>query len=234
MRAVLYVAAKAPRPGFAKTRLGRAIGHDRAAALAGAFLRDLAARLARAPALPFEVAWFITPPDAWPEIAPLVADLAPARVVAQGEGDWGERQRALFREAAARGEGRVVVLASDSPHTSVATIAAAFAALERADLVIGPVRDGGYYLLGMRGWHDVLRDVAMSTGNVARDIAAAAARAGLSIAQVETSFDVDEVDDLRHLRELVPSRDDLPATRAILATLPERPTPAARPAPGAG
>ncbi len=109
MPAVLYVAAKAPRPGFAKTRLGRAIGHDPAAALAGAFLRDLAARLARAPALPFEVAWFITPPDAWPEIAPLVGNLARARVVAQGEGDWGERQRALFRDAAARGERKPVL-----------------------------------------------------------------------------------------------------------------------------
>ena len=133
-----------------------------------------------------------------------------------------KRQRALFREAAARGEGRVVILASDSPHTSVATIAAAFAALERADLVIGPVRDGGYYLLGMRGWHDVLRDVAMSTGSVAREIAAAAARAGLSLAQVETTFDVDEVYDLRQLRELVATRDDLPATRAILETVPEQ------------
>ena len=224
---MLYVAAKAPRPGFAKTRLGRAIGHDRAAALAGAFLRDLAARLARAPDLPCEVAWFITPPDAWPEIAPLVAALAPARVVAQGEGDWGERQRVLFREAAARGEERAIILASDSPHTSVATIAAAFAALERADLVIGRVHDGGYYLLGMRGWHDVLRDVAMSTGSVAREIAAAAARAGLSLAQVETTFDVDEVDDLRHLRELVARRDDLPATRAVLETVPEQLVPGA-------
>ncbi|MBI2323280.1 MAG: hypothetical protein HYU88_14575, partial [Chloroflexi bacterium] len=69
MREVLYIAAKAPRVGFAKTRLGEAVGQAQAVALYAAFLRDLAARFADAP---FPVGWYVTPPDAWSEIAPLV------------------------------------------------------------------------------------------------------------------------------------------------------------------
>ena len=42
MRDALYIAAKAPRAGFAKTRLGREIGHERAVAFYAAFLSDLA------------------------------------------------------------------------------------------------------------------------------------------------------------------------------------------------
>lgn len=69
MSDVLYVAARAPRPGFTKTRLGQAIGHEQAAALYVAFLRDLAARFAHAP---FPVGWYVTPEDAWDDLAPLV------------------------------------------------------------------------------------------------------------------------------------------------------------------
>lgn len=213
---ILYIAAKAPRPGLTKTRLGQAIGHEPAVALYRAFLQDLAARFASAP---FVLCWFITPPDAWPEIAPLVAPTGEARVLAQGEGDWTERQRVLFREAAARGEERVILIASDSPHLAVETVTDAFRELDRHDLVVGPVYDGGYYLFGMRGWHDVLHGVPMSTGTVVQEIIARAERSGLSVGQVETTFDIDEADDLRYLQQLAPSRADLPATRAVLETL---------------
>jgi uncharacterized protein len=53
-RDVLYVAARAPRPGFTKSRLGRAIGHERIATLYGTFVQDLAERLEAAP---FAVGW---------------------------------------------------------------------------------------------------------------------------------------------------------------------------------
>lgn len=215
--ATLYIAAKAPRPGTVKTRLGRAIGHEAAAALYRAFLRDLAARFAAAP---FTVGWFVTPPGAWREIAPLVAPPATgARVLAQGAGDWTARQRTFFQGAAARGEGRVVLIASDSPQVTVRVVAAAFRQLDRHDLVLGPVYDGGYYLLGMRGWHDVLRGIPMSTRTVLGDIAGRARRAGLSVGWVAPTFDIDEVDDLRYLRAVPAARRDLAATRAAMKAL---------------
>jgi rSAM/selenodomain-associated transferase 1 len=213
---ILYIAAKAPRAGLAKTRLGNSIGHESAVTLYKAFLQDLAARFAGAP---FGRGWYVTPSDAWPEIAPLVAACGTSRVLFQGEGDWTKRQRELFYGAAERGEERVVLTASDSPHLTVEVVARAFGELDRHDLVFGPTYDGGYYLIGMRGYHDVLHDVEMGTDTVMDEIYARTERAGLSVGSVETTFDVDEIEDLEYLRRLVATRPDLAATRAVLERL---------------
>jgi rSAM/selenodomain-associated transferase 1 len=213
---ILYIAAKAPRAGLAKTRLGNSIGHESAVTLYKAFLQDLASRFAGAP---FRRGWYVTPPDAWPEIAPLVAPCGKSRVLFQGEGDWTKRQRGLFYGAAQRGEKKVVLTASDSPHLAIEVVARAFGELDRHDLVFGPTYDGGYYLIGMRGYNDILHDVEMGTDTVMNEIYARAERAGLSVGSVETTFDVDEIEDLKHLRRLVATRPDLAATRAVLETL---------------
>ncbi len=208
----LYIAAKAPRIGLAKTRLGRAIGHEAAVGLYRAFLYDLRARFAAAP---FPVGWYFTPADALSEFRALVDPIDSwARLLVQGEGDWTERQRALFRGAAQRGEERIVLIASDSPHVTIDVVAGAFSELDRHDLVFGPVGDGGYYLIGMRGWHDVLAGIAMSTGTVLEQILARAQKANLSVGQVEATFDVDEAADLAQLHTLALARSDLAATRA--------------------
>jgi rSAM/selenodomain-associated transferase 1 len=213
MTAVLYIAARAPRPGFAKTRLGKAIGHEAANTLYAAFLKDLAARFARAP---FPVGWYVTPEDAWESLAPLVhPHLGPVEI--QGPGDWGVRQQALFSSASSRGETRTILVASDSPQLTVEVVVEAFTLLERHDLVLGPVDDGGYYLVGMRGSWPVLGGVPMSTRTVLAEIVARAEQLGLSVALVESTFDVDETEDLARLAPLADTREDLPATRAALA-----------------
>jgi glycosyltransferase A (GT-A) superfamily protein (DUF2064 family) len=71
-------------------------------------------------------------------------------------------------------------------------------------------------LIGMRGWHDVLDGVEMSTSSVFENILARAQAMGVSVGQVEELFDVDEADELDMLRDLLRTRDDLPATRAAL------------------
>jgi len=210
----LYVIAKAPRVGLAKTRLGRTIGHERAVTLYRAFLQDLAARFSGAP---FALGWYVTPPDAWAEISPLVGESG--QVLFQGEGDLTERQRELFREAAGRGEERTVLIASDSPHLTVGIVEEAFRCLDRQDIVFGPTYDGGYYLIGMRGHHDVLQEAPMSVGTELDGIVARARLSGLSVALLETTFDVDVVEDIRHLRPLVLERPDLAATRDALESL---------------
>ncbi len=217
MTDALYIIAKAPRVGFAKTRLGRAIGDEAAVSLYKAFLRDLGARFAHAP---FECGWYVTPPDAWNDIAPLVSwDGREVRILLQGGGDLGERQRDLFLAAAARGEEKVVLIASDSPQLTVEVVQRAFRELDRHDIVFGPTHDGGYYLIGMRGFKDVFCGVPMSVGNVLEGIVAVAERSGLSVGRVEATFDVDEVEDLEHLRRLAEHRADLAATRAALEAL---------------
>ncbi len=214
MSDALYVIARAPRVGFAKTRLGRGIGHERAISLYRAFLRDLAARFSGSP---FPCGWYVTPPDAWPEIAEITGETG--RVIFQGDGDLTERQSELFRGAKGRGEGRTVLIASDSPHLGVGVVEEAFRRLDGDDLVFGPTFDGGYYLIGMRGYHDVLEGMPMSVGTELDGITARARLSGLSVGLLEPTFDVDVEEDLRHLRPLALERDDLRATRDALESL---------------
>ena len=224
MSAVLYVAARAPRSGFTKTRLGQAIGDEQATLLYAAFISDLAARLA---GLPFTVGWYVTPKDAWDDLAPLIGtsfghDEYSGRagpVLVQGRGDWATRQQQLFREAPNRGETRTILIASDSPHLDVTEVVEAFELLVGYDLVLGPTFDGGYYLVGMRGPREILDGVEMSTGTVLAEIVERAERLGLSVAFIRPTFDVDEAGDLARLAEVVRHRDDLPATRAALDLL---------------
>ena len=214
MTDVLYVIAKAPRVGFAKTRLGATIGHEEAIELYKGFLRDLGARFVQAP---FGFGWYITPPDAWPEISALTGETE--RLIYQGEGDLTDRQRELFREATRRGE-RAVLIGSDAPHLSVETIKEAFRALDHHDLVFLPTHDGGYCLIGMSGPHDeVLEGVEMSTGSELEAIIRQAQLSGLSVKLLEPTFDVDKEEDLYHLRELALERDDLSVTREVFREL---------------
>jgi len=203
-----YFAAKAPIAGQVKTRLGRAIGMAAAAALYAAFLEDLRHGFRDAA---FEVAWYVAPAP-W-------RGLHGARFRIQRGDGWAERQSNLFRDAAAAGEGPIVLAATDSPQVRPQRVEEAFDALREHDLVFGPTYDGGYYLVGMRAFQDVLSGVAMSTAS-ALDGALARARArDLTVALLTAEFDVDEEADLPALAAAAQGRADLAATAAALAEL---------------
>ena len=225
-RGLFLIAAKAPVPGFTKTRLGATIGMARAAELYAAFLVDLAARFTPCPGEDggFDVGWAYTPADA--DFAAVLTGLGCAppppscRFVAQhGEG-WGERQANILRWGRAQGYGRTILVGSDSPHLSRPVVRDAFAALESHDMALGRTLDGGYYLIGMRGFHDVLSGVPMSTITAADALAGRTDEQGLSLAELPETFDIDEEGDLAHLRAaLGPDGEAAPATWAALCRL---------------
>lgn len=45
---------------------------------------------------------------------------------------------------------KAVIIGSDCPNIRSGIVESAFAALDEADVVIGPAKDGGYYLIGMK------------------------------------------------------------------------------------
>jgi len=220
---LFLIAARAPVAGQTKTRLGAAIGMDRAAVLYRAFLTDLAARFA--PTAAYDLGWAVSPPDT--DFVAVLTDLgrppAPGvRIVPQAGDDWGARQANLLRWGHEHGYARTVLAASDSPHLDAGVPAAAFAALAIHDVAIGRVHDGGYYLIGVRGAnHGVLTGVPMSTASAADAVLARAAALGLSAAELPPTFDIDEAADLDRLRAaLAPDGAAAPATWAALDGLP--------------
>ncbi|GAC1328736.1 MAG: TIGR04282 family arsenosugar biosynthesis glycosyltransferase [Candidatus Dormibacteria bacterium] len=189
----VFIAAKPPVPGLVKTRLARAIGEAASAELYAAFLDDIAGMIRQSS---LAAGWFIPRTPLWEPPSLGAAQLA----TRWQDGDtWGVRQARLFEDAFATNAGPVVLVASDSPQLEATDLHSAFDELLTHDVVLGPVLDGGYYLVGMRSPHPILAPVAMSTGTVAAEVLARARGLGLGTSELPSRFDIDEVEDLDHL-----------------------------------
>ena len=205
-RGLFLIAAREPVPGMTKTRLGAAIGMERAAALYAAFLVDLATRFTPRAGEDwgFDVGWAYTPAEV--DFAGVLTGIGcdppgPDVVFVPQHGDgWDVRQANLMRWGHEHGYARTVLVGSDSPQLPLATMHEAFAALLDCDVAMGHTLDGGYYLIGMRGYHDVLTGVPMSTASAAEALTARIAEQGLRLALLPPTFDVDIQEDLDHLR----------------------------------
>ncbi len=201
--------AKAPRPGFCKTRLTPLLSPEQACELSRAFLHDITTNLfaaaRQAPITPF-VAYAPAGDEALFD-----AILAPGTrlVLANGAGDMPEGVagfgRCLLqsvRALLADGFTSVCVLNADSPTLPTAYLVQAACLLEEgaAGAVMGPAEDGGYYLLGMRSAHaGLFEDISWSTDMVAGQTRARARSAGLALAELPAWYDVDDAAALRRL-----------------------------------
>ncbi len=68
----------------------------------------------------------------------------------QSGNDLGERMQNAFSEILGMGYEKVLIVGSDIYELQQRDIEKAFEALENSQFVIGPAKDGGYYLLGMK------------------------------------------------------------------------------------
>jgi glycosyltransferase A (GT-A) superfamily protein (DUF2064 family) len=222
---LLLIASRAPVSGQTKTRLGARIGMERAALLHRAFLVDLARRFAPLPddRPRFDLGWSFAPAEA--DFAAILSGLGcppspDARMLPQAGEGWDVRQADALRRGHALGYARTVLIGSDSPQLPRRVAIAAFGALDNHDVVISRVRDGGYCLIGTNGCHDVVTGVRMSVAGVAEAVVDRAQSRGLRVAELEPTFDVDEVEDLALLIGwLAPDGAAAPATWTALREL---------------
>lgn len=213
----LMVVAKQPAPGQTKTRLCPPLTPTQAADLYTCFLQDTL-DLIRAAGFQGVIGYLPEPAE------PYFRHLAPdMHLTRQCGATLGERLDHLLTEALACGARRAVVMDSDSPTLPVEYLSLAFEGLAEADVVLGPTRDGGYYLIGMKQPHpDLLRCVQMSTPHVLTDTLALAEAANLNVTLLPPWYDVDTIADLheldQELRQISPHR--AAATRRWLAETP--------------
>lgn len=125
----------------------------------------------------------------------------------QAAGDLGERLIQAIQSAFAAGMQRVVTIGTDCPGLDASRMGQAFAALNRADVVLGPAIDGGYYLIGLRRLvPELFQGIAWSTETVLQQTVAIADRLGLSVAYLEPLADVDRPEDLAVWRSVQQTR----------------------------
>jgi uncharacterized protein len=194
----LIIMAKAARIGHVKTRLAASLPAEAIVELYRCMTEDT---LELARSVSTDAIAIVCPA---PDVADLASWLATIEVVGQqGEG-LAAGLDSVFRIFIGRGYRRVVAIDGDSPQLPPATFDEAFQLLDRADLVVGPTVDGGYYLVGSTTVHAGLFDTQrMGTGGALDSLIASARHLGLRVALTEPCYDVDEPEDLARLaREL--------------------------------
>jgi len=181
---------KEPHPGRVKTRLGRDLGHTRAAWWFRHQTRRLIARLSRDPQWQTVLA-------VSPDVEGLESRVWPAHVnrQPQGAGDLGDRMARIFRSAPA---GPVLIVGADIPDITPELIAKAFRALGDHDAVVGPAPDGGFWLVGLKNTRavpsQIFANVRWSTESALQDTLATFK--SLRVACIDVLHDVDKIDDL--------------------------------------
>jgi rSAM/selenodomain-associated transferase 1 len=197
MRRHLVVFARSPALGRGKRRLARDIGDLAALRFERLMLARLLRRLRRDRRWHLRLA--VAPDPAlqrkrlWPRGIPIIG---------QGGGDLGERMRHALATCP---PGPAVLIGTDIPALGPHHIAAAFRLLGQHDLVFGPARDGGFWLVGARRslcLPPLFSAVRWSGPHALEDVLANLPR------HVSVGFAarLDDVDDGASFRRLAPSR----------------------------
>jgi rSAM/selenodomain-associated transferase 1 len=191
---VLIVFVKEPRPGEAKTRLVPVLGKVRAAQLYRALAEEEMRRTAPVCG-EYGRLFFFTPADARPALERWI----PGEVLLLQEGpDLGARMTNAFETAFRRGARRAAIIGTDVPWVSRALVNDALLALDDHEVVVGPARDGGYYLLALdRPRPGLFEGIAWSTPSVLSATAERAAMLGLRLSMLEPLSDIDTLADIR-------------------------------------
>lgn len=183
----LLVFAKAPLPGKVKTRLARTMGDERAAEL---YRRMGEAIIGAVRGGEFETSVVYSPAEDFPAMRAWLGDSL--RLIPQAGGDLGQRMNIAITEALETSSG-VCLIGTDSPDVNEALVSEAFEALGETDVVLGPARDGGYYLIALSEPHpELFEGIAWSTDRVLEETLQQASAAGLTVRLLETLADVDE------------------------------------------
>jgi hypothetical protein len=196
MKTNIAILAKAPVPGFTKTRLIPAIGAHAAALLQERLTEQTVASAVAAKVGPVTL-WCAPDPS-----HPSFMDLARRFSIAlkrQPEDDLGARMLAPFA-------GPTLVIGSDCPALTPQHLRAAGEALTGADVVLIPAEDGGYVLIGARAPHpELFAGMAWGTNTVLAETRKRIAALGLKAIELAPLWDVDCEDDLARMERELPA-----------------------------
>lgn len=190
----IAILAKAPIPGYAKTRLIPHLGADGAAALQ-ARLIGRAVETAVAAAIGPVTLW-AAPDENHPAFG-AAKDRHGVALARQPEGDLGARMLAALSAAYAP----TLAIGADCPALSPELLRGCGAILaDGIDAVVVPAEDGGYVLIGMRRPEPrAFAGMPWGTPLVMAETRRRLARSGLAWREPATLWDVDRAEDLMRL-----------------------------------
>jgi len=109
----------------------------------------------------------------------------------------GDKMKDAFHRMFEKGYAQVVIIGSDCYELTAAIIEAAWNGLNEKDAVIGPARDGGYYLLGMKKFiPGIFENKKWSTSSVYTHTITDLEKAGTAYITLPLLNDVDTMEDV--------------------------------------
>jgi uncharacterized protein len=216
----LAVMAKAPLAGQVKTRLLSFFTAEEAAELSRSLLMDQLSHLQALDTADFYLAF--APDDAqllMEKLAPPCFHLFPQ----QGD-DLGARMAAVFERLFQMGHKNIVLIGGDLPPVPLRFFDQAYAFLEAPNkpVVLGPSRDGGYYLIGSnRPTLQIFQGMSWSHSEVLTETQNKLASQKVDYHLLPPWFDIDTADDLRHLESVSDNalKKAMPNTLLVLQRL---------------
>ena len=194
VKTLLIIFTRNPVPGKVKTRLAKVIGDEAAFCVYTILLKHTEAVVRD---LPFDksvyYSSFIDNDDLW--------DSNTFYKKAQIGNDLGEKMYNAFDDAFNHGYKRVVLVGSDLIDLTSEHIEAAFRALEKHEVVLGPAHDGGYYLIGLcEPNENIFKNKVWGTSSVFEDTMKDLIAENVFL--LDELNDVDTYDDLKAIPQL--------------------------------
>ena len=201
----IVMLAKAPIPGFAKTRLIPALGEIGAGVVAQNLLKHAFQQAISTTGAKLHLALTPGPADSvWQEYSELV-NLQNVELLThqlslsqQADGDLGQRLIAACQQLD-DDQQSIVVMGTDCPALDSDLIEDAIDKLKQYDAILQPVHDGGYALLAMKQFNrQVFENIRWSSEATAEDTRQQFRKLGWSWYELNPVSDIDEGDDLIH------------------------------------
>lgn len=194
---ILFV--KAPRMRQVKTRLQPQLSPEQSLLLYRAMVEDMVSQLKDVGFCDLKI--FFTPADAIGEIKSWLGNQF--EYFPQRGDDLGAKMYHAIAGMLHQNYPKAVLIGSDIPTLDSTTVVRALTTLDEYDVVIGPCKDGGYFLIGMKQPHaELFQGVAWSTNLVLQQTFQHAQTAKLEIMQLEHQSDIDNYADVLQLWRL--------------------------------
>ena len=215
MKQAIICFTRVPKAGKTKTRLMPYLRGEECAQLHWAFLRDLGNIYE---SLDGDLLVAHTPDPDWESLK----EPFPQAFFFPQEGEnLGEKMNNALNLALSMGYEKCILTGSDLPLMTKEHLLSGFAALDQADVTLGPTSDGGYYLVGVKAESPFLFDnQTYGSGTVYQNALSAIHAAGKSFCPALSCDDVDTPEDLQKLlTALAPESHTAAYLRTLKVTL---------------
>ena len=190
----LIIFVKNPELGKVKTRLARTIGDEKALYIYKLLLEQTFQ--VTLPVLADKKLYY----SEFVQNMDQFNDLVYEKHIQSGDG-LGDKMYNAVKHSFGEWAGKVVLIGSDCFELNSGIIEEAFKALEESDYVLGPAKDGGYYLIGMKELNlEIFQNKEWSSENVFLDTLLDIKNQEKSHYLLPTLSDVDIEEDLGDLR----------------------------------